>query len=580
MLSASISARGYSGDAQRLSRVKGEHLVDLPTYTSIWRIEKRLYKLYDFRLPMPLPIGQVTVFVAIAVPYVVLLTMLGLPFNHTLIWLYILPPGLVTWLVTRPVLESKRLPELIKSQLRYLAEPRVLCRMAPLSERDVVVVTGRVWRPRAGRLAAALAAAAPEADRLAESLAESPAGAPAEEAGELPADAPAAARSPAWARGPAADVPARPGRRRLGPGRARATGGPAPAVRAPAAASRAAAVPAPAAPSRAAAVSSPAGQVASGPGASAAEPPPWPGAEEAPGPAGTGTPAPPAPAPPVAPRTPPQRPTVTVVTAGPGTAAPPSVERALAGPSARRGDVRAARVTVVPGGDRPGQPDLLQRDRARAQLPVGRPARIVLLGCTVGAGQTTTALLVAEVLASLRSGEVAVLDLNPGPVSLAMRAEFRPALGQAAMLVPSRLVVVPPHRGAGEHAAGRPDPAADAAAFDAAADRYEVVLADPATAAVPRLLAVADQLVLVAPASAAAPNAVAMTFEWLEAHGRGGLAAGAVMALNGVSRRSMAAVEQAERVCSGRCRAIVRVPWDDQLQNQAAKRTRPAAPGS
>ncbi|HEX7993015.1 MAG TPA: conjugal transfer protein, partial [Streptosporangiaceae bacterium] len=123
----------------------------LPTYTSIWRIEKRLYKLYDFRLPMPLPIGQVAVFAAIAVPYVVLLTVLGLPFNHTLIWLYVLPPGLATWLVTRPVLESKRLPELIKSQLRYLAEPRVLCRMAPLAERDVVLVTARVWRPQAPR---------------------------------------------------------------------------------------------------------------------------------------------------------------------------------------------------------------------------------------------------------------------------------------------------------------------------------------------------------------------------------------------------------------------------------------------
>ena len=59
--------------------------MDLPTYTSIWRIEKRLYKLYDFRLPMPLPIGQVTVFAAVAVPYVIILQMLGLQFNHTLI---------------------------------------------------------------------------------------------------------------------------------------------------------------------------------------------------------------------------------------------------------------------------------------------------------------------------------------------------------------------------------------------------------------------------------------------------------------------------------------------------------------
>ena len=41
--------------------------MDLPTYTSIWRIEKRLYKLYDFRLPMPVPVGQIAVFAAITV---------------------------------------------------------------------------------------------------------------------------------------------------------------------------------------------------------------------------------------------------------------------------------------------------------------------------------------------------------------------------------------------------------------------------------------------------------------------------------------------------------------------------------
>ena len=120
--------------------------MDLPTYTNIWRIEKRLYKLYDFRLPMPLPIGQITVFAAIALPYVVLLTLFSVPFSHSLVWLYVLPPGLATWLVTRPVLEGKRLPELIRSHLRYLAEPRVWCRMAPLAESDLVVVTAQVWR--------------------------------------------------------------------------------------------------------------------------------------------------------------------------------------------------------------------------------------------------------------------------------------------------------------------------------------------------------------------------------------------------------------------------------------------------
>ena len=115
--------------------------MELPTYTNIWRIEKRLYKLYDFRLPMPLPVGQIAVFTAITVPYVVILNLLGLPFSHTLLWLYVLPPGVLAWLATRPVLEGKRLPELVVSQVRYLGEPRTWCRMAPLAEKDEIMVS-------------------------------------------------------------------------------------------------------------------------------------------------------------------------------------------------------------------------------------------------------------------------------------------------------------------------------------------------------------------------------------------------------------------------------------------------------
>jgi len=285
----------------------------------------------------------------------------------------------------------------------------------------------------------------------------------------------------------------------------------------------------------------------------------------------------------------PPRPVITVVGGGAARVTPPAVERALAGPSARRGDVRAGRVTVVPGGHRPGQPDLLQRDRARAQLPIDGSARILVLGCTVGAGQTMTTLLLGDVLASLRSDRVAVIDLNPSASSLARRAEARPAISQAALTGRSRLAVIGPEhtlgandgRGPGTGQSGGPrDHGVDAITFVAATGQHDLVLADPATAAVPRLLAVAHQLVLVAPASGAAPGAIAMTFEWLDAHGQADLAAESIMVLNGVSRRSISHVEQAERVCAGRCRAIVRLPWDDQLRNQIAKRIHSPAPGS
>jgi MinD-like ATPase involved in chromosome partitioning or flagellar assembly len=566
-----------------LQQAEGDQQVDLPTYTSIWRIEKRLYKLYDFRLPMPLPIGQVAVFAAMAVPYVLLLTLLRVPFNHTLIWLYILPPGVATWLVTRPVLESKRLPELIKSQLRYVAEPRILCRMAPLAEPDVMIVSGSVWRPRAGRRSVATPAA------------DVPAVAPS---ASVPRTAPPARLPSAWTPGP---LPAaRPGyeARPAGPLSSwpSASSGWTPnATEAEQAASASQGLAVTATPVKPAEMR----LAASGrrdqarqapPGADARSP-----ASEIP------VPAPAAPAAavvadslaPGAAREPagplPPRPVITVVGAGAARVTPPAVERALAGPSARRGDVRAGRVTVVPGGHRPGQPDLLQRDRARAQLPIDGSARILVLGCTVGAGQTMTTLLLGEVLASLRSDRVAVIDLNPSASSLARRAEARPAISQAALTGRSRLAVIGQEhtpgagdgRGMGTGQSGGPrDHGVDAITFEAATGQHDLVLADPAAAAVPRLLAVAHQLVLVAPASGAAPGAIAMTFEWLDAHGRADLAAESIMVLNGVSRRSISHVEQAERVCAGRCRAIVRLPWDDQLQNQVAKRIHSPAPGS
>jgi MinD-like ATPase involved in chromosome partitioning or flagellar assembly len=83
------------------------------------------------------------------------------------------------------------------------------------------------------------------------------------------------------------------------------------------------------------------------------------------------------------------------------------------------------------------------------------------------------------------------------------------------------------------------------------------------------VLARADQLVLVAPASPDAATSLANTQQWLGAHGYGELAARAVTVVNGVSRRTMDDVLRAESVARGRCRAIVRVPWDDLLSSRS-----------
>jgi MinD-like ATPase involved in chromosome partitioning or flagellar assembly len=94
---------------------------------------------------------------------------------------------------------------------------------------------------------------------------------------------------------------------------------------------------------------------------------------------------------------------------------------------------------------------------------------------------------------------------------------------------------------------------------------YQLTMLDPGANGLTRLLHIADQLVVVVPASVEAAGALADTRDWLDAHGLTDLAANSVTLINGVSKRSLADVEHAESVARGRCRAIVRVPWDDML---------------
>ncbi len=833
--------------------------MDLPTYTNIWRIEKRLYKLYDFRLPAPLPINWIAVFAGITVPYILLLVAIGLPFNHTLVWLYVLPPGLLTWLTTRPVIEGKRLPELVESQFRYLTEPRSWCRMAPATEKDQVMLTARVWHshrlPRqrtasmvtvlergslakrkpavpvrparvpvtafqggtahgaadvapatagAGRLVTAGAAASAtvstgtgkrsllrgratggtargeRASGTAKGTAKGSAGkrlaAPVVPAPPLPAngvlrprrrqggqDSPAApgalpfgsvpAPVPATqpehatpavvpvvpalaggaggpvagvsgtagstlagtaaasavralptgpdeqlrARGVAAAGPSLSSSGEAGPRVEVAHNGPAhrpvprvapadparawPSVGYPGATSAPAPVPpltpvpatepasaerrpAPPPADRGAArqelFTLLAGNASATTAAAAARPAQAPAKPATPpAPATPPTPAAPASPEPVAASAAPVTPMVAVppepahatppVTAHEAAAAPqapagqasrlselpapsaptpvpvehpapapqaeapapqaeappaeeplqrdpepqpdpepqrersiPSIERALSGPARDRNLGWHAKVKIVTGtGQGPGSRDQEALDRARARLPLNEPKRVLVLGCTSGAGQTVTALMTGHILASLREEPVAAVDLHDGTLGryAAPAAWLREVLdGAQPQGQPSGRPDGLPPKARGERHRHGDMPRLDVIASDDPlldgderrlaehlGRHYPLTILDPGATGLTRLLKIADQLVLVAPASVEAASALADTRDWLDAHGFAELALHSVTLLNGVSRRSLPDVEAAEAVARGRCRAIVRVPWDDML---------------
>jgi MinD-like ATPase involved in chromosome partitioning or flagellar assembly len=270
----------------------------------------------------------------------------------------------------------------------------------------------------------------------------------------------------------------------------------------------------------------------------------------------------------------------------------PSIERALSGPGSRDEVGWRRQVKVVAGGQGPGKRDQEALDRDRARLPLTGSYRIVVLGCTRGAGQTVTAMMAGHILAAVRGIPVAALDLTPGPTSLATRRP--PALSVRALLAGQeagqeaglrsaqdvRLDVIASAPGNGNGGGGPGNGngngahSLDSGDFrrltDLLAERYPLTMIDPAPSGLTRVLARADQLVLVAPASPDAATSLANTQQWLGAHGYGELAARAVTVVNGVSRRTKDDVLRAESVARGRCRAIVRVPWDDLLSSRQA----------
>src|SRR5262249_40146151 len=99
---------------------------------------------------MPLPLVQIGVFFGIFVPWIVLLQLLQVPFHTPWHVLCLVPPGVLTWLSTRPVIENKRLTELLISQIRYLTEAKTWARLTPIREPDEVAIVGRVWLRRRG----------------------------------------------------------------------------------------------------------------------------------------------------------------------------------------------------------------------------------------------------------------------------------------------------------------------------------------------------------------------------------------------------------------------------------------------
>ena len=127
--------------------------MDLPVYTSLLRVERRLYHIGRLELPRPVTLTEAAVFVLAFGALVATTRLLHIPVGPTWLWLYLVVPWLASWACTQPLADSKRLHQWALSQVRYFfAEPRVLARLRPVTEPGQLRTEVWAWRP-SGRLA-------------------------------------------------------------------------------------------------------------------------------------------------------------------------------------------------------------------------------------------------------------------------------------------------------------------------------------------------------------------------------------------------------------------------------------------
>ncbi|MGM1064351.1 AAA family ATPase [Saccharothrix sp. Mg75] len=235
--------------------------------------------------------------------------------------------------------------------------------------------------------------------------------------------------------------------------------------------------------------------------------------------------------------------------------------------------------------------DLRRRELiGRINQPLRGCYKIAMLSLKGGVGKTTTTTTLGSTFSSLRGDRVIAVDANPDRGTLALKvprettATVRHLLRDASRITrysdvraytsqsPSRLEIL----------ASEQDPAVSEAFSDEDYLRtvallelfYNIVLTDCGTglmhSAMKGVLDQADSLVLVSSGSVDGAQTSAATLDWLEAHGYRDLVARSVAVINSVRPGSgKVDLDKLAAHFAQRCRAVVRIPFDQHLEEGA-----------
>jgi hypothetical protein len=119
--------------------------MNLRTFTGLWKIERRLYKLYDITLPYPVSLRQLAIFLGIGIPWIAILSLTGFPLETPWHVVWIAPPVIATIIGNRPIAEGKTPFTWLFTQYKYVTGAHEFTRLAPASPLPYIHLRGRVW---------------------------------------------------------------------------------------------------------------------------------------------------------------------------------------------------------------------------------------------------------------------------------------------------------------------------------------------------------------------------------------------------------------------------------------------------
>jgi MinD-like ATPase involved in chromosome partitioning or flagellar assembly len=267
----------------------------------------------------------------------------------------------------------------------------------------------------------------------------------------------------------------------------------------------------------------------------------------------------------------------------------------------RRAVYKATAGNIHPG---ESQGDLRRKDLiARARTPVaGGHHRVAVMSLKGGVGKTTTTTGLGSMLGSLRGDTVIAVDANPDRGTLSDKVKLETAATVRDLLNSrdriqryadvraftsqnnARLEVLASDR---DPAVSEAFSAEDYAAVAVVLEQYySICITDCGTgllhSAMAGVLSLADQLVLVSSPSVDGARSASATLDWLEAHNHGHLVRNGVVVLSMVRNRTRSQVDldKLQAHFESRCRAVVRIPYDDHLEEGAEVELEQLAPAT